>query len=1073
MLNACQSTGSKDTLARLRHQQIKIEDVQIEGGLDKAMQSYQRFLEETPNTALAPEAIRRLADLKIEKEYGTITEGDDPNSTAAEGLTAPQKSLTQKRSPIDAADAAASRPASDRPSKGEADADFEQRATVSGPLPPSAAQADQPPAGVDDLERAGPLEALALYKRLLNDYPLYDRNDQVLYQMSRAYEELGRIDEAMQVMQRLVGEYPTSRYIDEVQFRRAEYFFSHRKYLDAEDAYKSITTIGKGSSYYELALYKLGWTFYKQELYEEAQHRFIALLDHKLAAGYDFDQTEDETERKRTDDTFRVISLGFSNLGGATSVVDYFSRYGQRRYEDKVYSNLAEFYFDKRRYADASATYTAFISRNPFHKTAPNFHMRVIEIHVAGGFPSLVLDSKKAFATTYGLKADYWKYFDPGDRQDVLDNLKTNLTDLANHYHASYQKPRKKADKPAYFKEALHWYREFLESFPSANESSTINFQLADLLLENKNFGDAAVEYERTAYGYPAHDKASEAGYAAVYAYRKHLAATAPAKQTPVKREIVRSSMKFVDTFPKHVKAAIVLGAAAEDLYAMKAFEQALAAGQRLLAQYPQAEVKITRTAWLIVAHSSYEIQQFSQAEGAYLKVLALLPPKDKTRTGLIDNLAASIYKQGELANAAQDYRAAADHFLRVGRLAPTSTICANAEYDGAAALIKLKDWVAATTVLVGFRKRFADHPLQPEVTKKIAFAYKENGQLSLAAKEYERIETESGDDAIRRDALLVAADLYEKDSKPDQALKVYRRYVNYFPQPVDLHLETRNKIALILKARNDRKAYHNELRQIVAIDAAAGSARTDRTRYLAGSAALVLTELTFERFTAVRLVKPFKRNLKKKQTLMKLAIKEFNRLVDYELGEITAAAGFYLAEIYAHFSVSLMNSERPEGLTPMELEQYELAIEEQAYPFEEKAIEVHESNLKLIALGVYNVWVDKSLQKLAKFMPARYAKKEESSGIVSTLDGYTFEIEQPATNAVAETGSGVVANDAAPPAGAPATEPSDGGGTAGHTDTGSVSESDAAEAAGQPEGVEADAPKPVEPNAGRRAAVK
>jgi hypothetical protein len=422
-----------------------------------------------------------------------------------------------------------------------------------------------------------------------------------------------------------------------------------------------------------------------------------------------------------------------------------------------------------------------------------------------------------------------------------------------------------------------------------------------------------------------------------------------------------------------------------------------LAAAKRLLAQYPVAEKKIARTAWLIIAHSAYEIQHFGEAEGAYLKVLTLLPADDKSRKDLIDNLAASIYKQGELANTAQNYRDAADHFLRVGRLAPTSTIRVNAEYDGAVALMQLKEWKSAAAVLVGFRTLFAQHPLQSEVTKKIAYVYKEDGQLSLAAREYERIETESEDEAVRRDALLVAADLYEKDGKRDSALKVYRRYVGCFPKPVDLHLETRNKIALILKFQNKQKAYLKELGRIVAIDAAAGGARTDRTRYLAGKAALVLAEATYQRFTAVALVKPFKRNLKKKQKLMKLVIKAFNRLMDYELGEFTAAATFYLAETYAHFSHALMTSERPKGLNALELEEYELAIEEQAYPFEEKAIEVHESNLKLIAHGVYNDWVDKSLRKLAIFMPARYAKSERSSRFVNSLEVYHFEIERGA----------------------------------------------------------------------------
>ena len=49
--------------------------------------------------------------------------------------------------------------------------------------------------GAADLQNANASEAIVLYKRLLEKYPLYPRNDQVLYQMSRAYEELRRSDE--------------------------------------------------------------------------------------------------------------------------------------------------------------------------------------------------------------------------------------------------------------------------------------------------------------------------------------------------------------------------------------------------------------------------------------------------------------------------------------------------------------------------------------------------------------------------------------------------------------------------------------------------------------------------------------------------------------------------------------------------------------------------------------------------------------------------------------------------------------------------------------------------------------
>src|SRR4029450_1888929 len=235
------------------------------------------------------------------------------------------------------------------------------------------------------------------------------------------------------------NDYPHSYYIHEVQFRRAEYFFTRRKYTDAENAYSAIITLGDRSEHYELALYKLGWTLYKQEFYDEALDKYIALLDHKVSIGYDFDAPHEEADERRVADTFRVISLSFSNLGGTEVVNEYFAAKGKRSYEDRIYSNLGEFYLTKLRYHDAAAAYKAFIALYPLHRTSPHFSMRVVEIYTKGGFQKLVLESKKEFAKTYGLKAEYWRHFSADESPEVVSYLKSNLKDLANYYHAQYQ----------------------------------------------------------------------------------------------------------------------------------------------------------------------------------------------------------------------------------------------------------------------------------------------------------------------------------------------------------------------------------------------------------------------------------------------------------------------------------------------------------------------------------------------------------------------------------------------------------------------------------------------------------
>ena len=379
----CASTsGGGSTLAALETVQPSLEDVQIGDSLDRAAASYQRYLEKSSENPRTPEAMRRLADLQIEREYGVIG-----GNTDIVEMAAPESSASTQT-------VASSAPSSARPAaqRGETDDAFERRATArddfvrslnSEPLAlPDAAQASVP---------SGPRQAIEIYWNILETYPNYERNDQVLYQLSRAYDEIGDPEKAMEVMDRFIVEYPHSVYVDEVYLRRGEYFFVRKKYLDAETSYQAIVSMGPRTRFYELALYKLGWAFYKQGLYEEALNNYVAVLDHRQSIGFDFEQLTEDSDEHRLKDTFRVISLSFSNLGGPEVVDEYFAQHGHRAYADKIYGNLGEFYFEKLRYEDATSVYRAFVALNPNHKVSPHFSMRVVEIYAEAGFPLRVL----------------------------------------------------------------------------------------------------------------------------------------------------------------------------------------------------------------------------------------------------------------------------------------------------------------------------------------------------------------------------------------------------------------------------------------------------------------------------------------------------------------------------------------------------------------------------------------------------------------------------------------------------------------------------------------------------------
>src|SRR5215469_10578809 len=422
MIAACAHQADRSgTLATLHQVQPDTKEAPVDQGLDRAVQSYGDFLKQAPDSKLAPEAMRRLADLKIEKEFGIQGDGKlveraaaqsdapakpvAPASAAvpAEPVASPGRNQAAAlRAPavakINARAATRSHPQTPgAASSAVSERDLEQRAMSDPGIPAANAAAPLALPGAMDADpaRAGPLEAIQLYDQLLAKYPQYAGRDQVLYQKARAYEELGQTEDAMKVMEQLVSENPHSRYTDEVQFRRAERLFIARKFREAETAYAAIVDGGSGSEYYEPALYKLGWTLYKQQLYPEALHRYFALLDYKVKSGYDFDEKHTEAEQRRVEDTFQVVSLCFSNIGGPDVISSYFATNGHRAYEDRVYRYLAEYYLVKLRYQDAATIYKSFVAQYPFHQASPHFSMRVVEIYEKGGFPQLVLAAKK------------------------------------------------------------------------------------------------------------------------------------------------------------------------------------------------------------------------------------------------------------------------------------------------------------------------------------------------------------------------------------------------------------------------------------------------------------------------------------------------------------------------------------------------------------------------------------------------------------------------------------------------------------------------------------------------------
>jgi TolA-binding protein len=832
-------------------------------------------------------------------------------------------------------------------------------------------------------------EAIHLYSALLKAYPKYDRNDAVLYQLARAYELNAQGDKALASLDRLVASYPNSHYIDEAQFRRGEILFSDKRYPAAQAAYEAVIKFGSTSGFYNQSLYKHGWSLFKQGENERSLDSFAGVLDSVLVSKKDPQllievDSLSKANRELVEDTFRVMSITFSYLDGAKTIDAFVKHRSQQRpYYYLLYARLGDLYIEKERYTDAADVYRAFVSQDRNNEKAPLLEMQAIEAYSKGGFPQLVLQGKKEFVENYSYGTAFWQGRKPQDEPKVVAELKINLKDVAQYYHAQAQRTKNVPD----YEEAAKWYRSYLTSFPDDPDAAVTNFLLADTLFESRNYLDAAKQYENTAYSYGAHEKAAEAGYAALVAYGKQEETLSGEPKVKIHNQEIDSSLKFAATFPQHAESAQVLTRAASDLYAAKDYPRATAAAQAILARQPPVDAAKQRIAYTVIANSNFEQGQFDQAEVGYASAQGLMQANDPERSAISERLAASIYKQGEAKNKAGDSAAAVDDFLRVSKLAPDSKVRANADFDAAALLITQKQWDRAIVVLEGFRHNFPQSPLQGDVTRKLAVAYSESNRPQEAAVEFERIAatpTETPD--VQREATLRAADLYDKAGNTAKSKSMLEAFVKHFPQPLNPAMEARNKLSLIAAKSTDSVARDYWLKDMINADRLAGAARTDRSKALAAKATLTLAGPEREEFKRVKLVAPLKKSLAEKRKAMEVALKAYGQAADYGVAEVTTAATYESAQLYQQLAKDLLASERPKNLSKDELEQYNVLLEEQAFPFEEKAIKLHEVNTARAKDGIYDEWVERSFVALAQLNPARYAKVEVGEQQVDSI---------------------------------------------------------------------------------------
>lgn len=841
-------------------------------------------------------------------------------------------------------------------------------------------------------------ELIALQKKTIaegGDVDEYNKDlDKMLYQLSKAYALDGRVESSDEELEVLTTNYADSAYSPEAKFRRAEQAFSNENYEVSEQLYKEVIEQGTFTPYYQNAIYMHGWSQFKNVEYEEAIVAFIKVLDHLFGTTAPIKKIP-KSQQSLVDDTLRVMSLSFSYLDGPKTLSETFASRKERPYLPKLYRALGQLYFSKKRYQDSANAYRQYVLDHPLSDGAPLFSGYIIDVYQKGNFPSLLIPAKEEYVTNYGIDSEYWKTKPQDVREALSKNLIVYLEELAKYEHAKGQKRLKNRapltaendPKPAFLK-AAKWYDQFIRTFPKHEKTPEMYFLMAEALDEAGEWNKAFDTYKLLAYDYelPASKKAqgAEAGYSTILMAQKLL------KQSQVDTEKqkwqeqeIKQSLAFADKYASDVRAAKVLGSAAEKLLQVGRQPEAILAAKRIVEWQPEVDSVLLRSAFLVIGVSEFDLENYAGSDQAYAQALTLTAANSPDRQSIVERQAASIYKHAEVLLAQEKTQAAVTQLLRIQDVAPDSSIAITAQYDAGNQLMNLKRWQQAERIFLNFRQRYPAHALTKSLYAKMVVIYQETERWALAGNELTAMSAVSDDPVLRRQSLLLGAELYEKSGETSRAINNYQDYIQRYPQPLDDRVEAMYKLANLQKVQNNTPRYEYWLKQLIVTHDRAGAARTDRSLYLAATAQAYEANKAFKRFERVRLTLPLKNSLQRKKAALSETINAYQKVIDYGVADYVTEANYYFGEVYVRLSSELLKSPRPKGLDDLALDQYEVLLEEQIYPFEEKAIELHKSNVDRVQKDkLYDQWVKKSFASLAKLSPGQYNKREERSVI-------------------------------------------------------------------------------------------
>ena len=799
-----------------------------------------------------------------------------------------------------------------------------------------------------------------------------ERAAELLYEAARASDIAGQPQRSVGYLERILERHRDSAFMAEAAFRTGEYRFSEGRYAQAAAAFSKAREHGPDEDFRNDSLYMLGWSRFLNDEAMKAAGLFLVFMDRYHEPGTGFGRVSGK-DAEQVADAQRVLSLIATYDRGPETLARVLDAHGDRPYAAALYDHLLRFLRERGDHQGSVATAKAFRDHYPEHPSAPAMLTEVVESWRLAGDAQRMRDAMGAAVEAHA-GPEAMAALDRPVRRRVMGYLRAlgvwhytrgqalEGRESRRHYRQASRRLSQYADRAGRFR---------MEAGVMGTGAGYMVLLAGDAALRSGRTAGAADLYARAAWSEPPFPGAGEAAYALVQLrhdqWRKQ-------ENVDSRNRLIADARRFVQDFPRHADINGVRQTLANRLYEAGRYAEARGVARTLVEADATDDQR--RAGWILLGHLRMDAEEYAEAASAWAEVRQLTPADDDRLADFRGRHGVAFYREAERLADREQFERARERFRQAYRAAPGTEVAASARYDETGLVLELAQWDEAIRLLEAFRERFPEHELAPGANERIVHAHRQAGRPGEAADAMLAAIRDELNTEERWSRRLRAARYYREAGRLADSVALYERYLAEGTDHLGGHAfqqERRHELARMQEALEREEALAATHRAIV--EAGEGAGGTARSARLASRSALWLGRRAAEGFERIELGAPLEESLARKRDALAESLDWFRRAERFGIAETATESTYRMAELYRQLARDVLDSERPSGLSDLQANQYEMLLEEEAYPFEEKAIELHQRNQQRIPEGHWTGWVNRSLDSLAELFPARYER--------------------------------------------------------------------------------------------------